>query len=56
MQIENIDPVTADNENAEIKIMEEPVMKTYTCPMHPEINTNQPGHCPECGMELVEKQ
>jgi len=25
----------------------------YTCPMHPEIVTNQPGKCPICEMELV---
>lgn len=27
--------------------------KTYTCPMHPDIQQDQPGHCPECGMNLV---
>ena len=27
----------------------------YTCPMHPEIVTNQPGDCPKCGMHLVPK-
>ena len=25
----------------------------YTCPMHPEIMTEQPGNCPKCGMKLV---
>lgn len=25
----------------------------YTCPMHPEIQQDQPGMCPECGMALV---
>jgi FtsP/CotA-like multicopper oxidase with cupredoxin domain len=30
---------------------EEPV--TYTCPMHPEIVREEPGHCPECGMKLL---
>jgi Cu+-exporting ATPase len=24
----------------------------YTCPMHPEIERDQPGHCPICGMAL----
>jgi Cu+-exporting ATPase len=24
----------------------------YTCPMHPEIRRDQPGHCPICGMTL----
>lgn len=27
--------------------------KTYTCPMHPEIVSETPGMCPECGMALV---
>jgi FtsP/CotA-like multicopper oxidase with cupredoxin domain len=25
----------------------------YTCPMHPEVLSNEPGHCPECGMKLL---
>jgi len=25
----------------------------YSCPMHPEIVREEPGHCPECGMKLV---
>lgn len=29
--------------------------KKYTCPMHPEVQSDQPGNCPKCGMELVEK-
>ena len=24
----------------------------YTCPMHPEIVQEGPGHCPKCGMAL----
>ncbi|MFX5611116.1 heavy metal-binding domain-containing protein, partial [Acinetobacter baumannii] len=24
----------------------------YTCPMHPEIRQDHPGHCPICGMAL----
>ncbi|RTL55682.1 MAG: hypothetical protein EKK39_02455 [Sphingobacteriales bacterium] len=27
----------------------------YTCTMHPEIQSKQPGTCPKCGMELVKK-
>lgn len=30
-------------------------MKTYTCPMHPEIEQNKPGNCPKCGMKLAIK-
>ncbi len=29
--------------------------KTYTCSMHPQIIRNEPGRCPICGMQLVEK-
>jgi FtsP/CotA-like multicopper oxidase with cupredoxin domain len=25
----------------------------YTCPMHPEVVREQPGHCPDCGMKLL---
>src|ERR1700687_1191199 len=25
----------------------------FTCPMHPEIRSDQPGTCPKCGMTLV---
>lgn len=29
---------------------------TYVCPMHPQIIRDEPGSCPICGMDLVEKQ
>ncbi len=25
----------------------------YTCPMHPEVVSDEPGRCPECGMKLL---
>ena len=25
----------------------------YTCSMHPEVVSDEPGECPECGMDLV---
>ena len=28
----------------------------YVCPMHPQIIKNEPGNCPICGMNLVEKK
>lgn len=35
---------------------EQEAIIVYTCPMHPEIEKHEPGDCPECGMELVEKK
>ena len=29
---------------------------TYTCPMHPEVVTDEPGQCPICGMDLVPRE
>jgi len=29
--------------------------KRYTCPMHPEVISDQPGMCPECGMALIKE-
>jgi FtsP/CotA-like multicopper oxidase with cupredoxin domain len=28
----------------------------YSCPMHPEVVSDQPGHCPTCGMKLLPSQ
>jgi FtsP/CotA-like multicopper oxidase with cupredoxin domain len=28
----------------------------YTCPMHLEVISDEPGHCPECGMKLLPAQ
>ena len=27
--------------------------EVYTCTMHPEVHSDKPGDCPECGMKLV---
>lgn len=35
-----------------VKYPEKKVAK-YTCPMHPEIISSEPGNCPICGMDLV---
>jgi len=28
----------------------------YTCPMHPEVVSDEPGNCPKCGMTLIERE
>jgi FtsP/CotA-like multicopper oxidase with cupredoxin domain len=28
----------------------------YTCPMHPEVVNDEPGHCPKCGMRLLARE
>ncbi len=33
--------------------MTDEIGKTFTCPMHPDIQQDRPGMCPECGMQLV---
>jgi hypothetical protein len=27
--------------------------QVYSCPMHPEVQSSQPGKCPKCGMNLT---
>jgi len=33
-------------------ICEIPAVVQYTCPMHPEVRSDEPGSCPKCGMAL----
>lgn len=47
-------PATAPVAETEDEGKREPTV--YTCPMHPEVVSNQPGKCPKCGMKLVPKQ
>lgn len=30
----------------------EEMKAVYTCPMHPEVKSDEPGECPKCGMKL----
>ncbi|MBW8360743.1 MAG: multicopper oxidase domain-containing protein [Kaistella sp.] len=32
------------------------IAEQFTCPMHPEVISDQPGKCPKCGMNLVPKK
>ena len=31
---------------------EETMAKKYVCPMHADVQSNEPGECPKCGMTL----
>jgi len=42
--------------NQEEREMENEKKTIYTCPMHPEVQKDQPGKCPICGMNLVPKK
>jgi type IV pilus biogenesis protein CpaD/CtpE len=46
---------TATTTTAPTTTAGQPEKAVYTCPMHPEIISNQPGRCPKCGMNLVLK-
>jgi uncharacterized protein with PIN domain len=32
------------------------VQTSYTCGMHPDVVSNEPGKCPKCGMELIQSK
>ncbi len=36
-----------------LEVSEEEKAEAWTCPMHPEVMKDEPGSCPECGMDLV---
>lgn len=49
-----VSPVFAQSDSTKIKTISTDSI-IYTCPMHPEIISAQPGKCPKCGMDLVQK-
>ena len=34
-------------------VKENASQQMYTCPMHPEVESDKPGNCPKCGMKMV---
>jgi Cu(I)/Ag(I) efflux system membrane fusion protein len=48
------DPSAAGAESA-LEHAERHLDPTYVCPMHPKVVRDEPGTCPICGMDLVEK-
>ncbi|MDF2932868.1 MAG: copper oxidase [Chryseobacterium sp.] len=43
------------NSKTQTKPQSQPQLKkSYTCPMHSEVVSDNPGKCPKCGMDLVE--
>lgn len=41
------------NQNRSSQAHDQSAGNFYSCPMHPEIKSDKPGMCPECGMALV---
>ena len=50
-----IEPAMAPGEPEKAEGSETPA-GAYVCPMHPEVSSNEPGRCPECGMNLVPRE
>jgi len=44
---------TDQNATEQTETQQEVAGVTYTCSMHPEVISNEPGKCPQCGMTLV---
>ena len=45
-----VEPVGIRRSGLEVKVQSNKA--TYTCPMHPEVRSGEPGSCPKCGMAL----
>jgi hypothetical protein len=53
MNNKSVNEGNASEDNNNTKMHDKAI---YTCPMHPEIASEQPGKCPKCGMKLVLKK
>jgi FtsP/CotA-like multicopper oxidase with cupredoxin domain len=47
------DKVLAFLAEMDISAPETETPTAYSCPMHPEVLSQEPGHCPKCGMKLL---
>lgn len=45
-------PATDHKGRSQTPVSEGQASATYTCPMHPEVQSAKPGSCPKCGMAL----
>ena len=44
--------ITEDSSHKPVPAQPAPSGSIYTCPMHPEVESDKPGSCPKCGMAL----
>lgn len=42
------------HDSTEMKMDHSKMTKTFVCPMHPEVTSNNSGKCPKCGMDMKE--
>ena len=47
---------TSNLTNGKVEALLEGKSIIYTCPMHPEVESDRPGNCPKCGMSLEKKE
>ena len=53
---ESVSDAAVERTNGSTATVESPRANSiYTCPMHPEIQQDDPGNCPKCGMTLEPK-
>ncbi len=50
------DPTTAHTEDEFVDHALAHTQPGYVCPMHPDVTSDEPGTCPICGMDLVQRR